>query len=130
LYTCSVSSAFFIPAYPCSKEVKFEIRVRKIRLKPTLLPLSAMCRQIAQSVAPRCKLDQKTSRNRFRCPNHQPGNRDAGLHPQFGVGDLRLQFHDCKYSFDVGAGVTVASVELEAVVEIRLASDRLLEREH
>ena len=33
-------------------------------------------------------------------------------------------------SLDVGAGVTVAAVQLQTVVGIRLASDRVLEREH
>src|SRR5512132_3804415 len=62
----------------------------------------------------------RTSHNRLRRPNHQARNRYASLHTQFSMGDLRLQSHAGKHSFDVDAGVTVTAVQLQAVVNIRV----------
>jgi hypothetical protein len=46
------------------------------------------------------------------------------------VGDLRPQSQGGEYSLDVGTSVTIAAVKLQTVVDIEIASDCVLEREH
>ena len=67
----------------------------------------------------------RSSCNRLRRSNHQPRHRRARLHAQFGVGDLRQESHGGEQSLYVGGGVTIATVQLQVIVDIRLASFRV-----